>query len=238
MHKRFKETLGLVSTAGDKRIQFLQQELLRHLENGEYEKAIESVTTGADINHCYSYSGSQHASILQVAASKRNPSLLSLLLKLCADPNKTFGDMPPPLFEALDSESLQVLLESKADVHVTYNGENILIHHAYRPYLFPVLLEFGLDINRSNCNGIPALHHAVQLGHMPAVKIFLRFGAKISVKTSDNTWVSALDIARSTKLKNRRPYVELLKKYAFGTRSLKLFLKRLEIKKNITGTNV
>lgn len=149
----------------------------------------------------------EHNTLLHIAVKRDNFIIADLLIKKGLDVNASNRYLKTPIFYALEIESYErVTLEKDVFKIVKMNNINNIelfkllilngalinlkdaqessLFHVCRHYdIFKHLIEYGLDVNEKNINGIVPLHITTQRGNLEIVKLLLDNGANVNETT-------------------------------------------------------
>ncbi|KAK2446069.1 potassium channel AKT1 [Trifolium repens] len=134
---------------------------------------------------------------LHIAASNGYENCVTLLLQFGADPNRKDLDGNIPLWEAMSGGHKfvkKLLIDNGANIFSTDVGHlACLAARKNNTELLMELIEFGVDVTKSEKSGTTALHTAVSEGNVEIVKLLVDLGAEVDKQ--DNSGWTPRDLA-------------------------------------------
>ena len=153
-----------------------------------------AIAEGADPNTAYA----ELRRPLTIAAQRRRPDVVAVLLRHGADPNVQTRDSATPLMYAAwngDLVTATFLLEAGARTDMeNLDGKTPLMAAATRGHaaLAELLLRNGADADAQNMRGWTALMYAAWSGHRDVVQALLAQGADPSIRNGEGNTAAAL----------------------------------------------
>ncbi len=142
--------------------------------SGQSEAVAFLLRHGADPNLLDSSGDTPLLCVVGRGESESAVRVLQMLLKAGADPNlKSHSGFWTPLILAADlgqSETVRVLIATRADLHETNSDGLTAIHYAGNPEIATLLIEAGADPTDREGGETPA-ESAIRLGHFSALSV-------------------------------------------------------------------
>ncbi|CAJ2643501.1 potassium channel AKT1-like protein [Trifolium pratense] len=128
---------------------------------------------------------------LHIAASNGDENCVTLLLQFGADPNRKDLKGSIPLWEAMSGGHQfvkKILIDNGANIFCTdVTRLACVAAQKNNTELLMELVEFGVDVTKSDKSGTTALHTAVSEGNVEIVKLLVDLGAEVD-KLDNSGW--------------------------------------------------
>ncbi|MFO7278303.1 MAG: ankyrin repeat domain-containing protein [Pseudomonadota bacterium] len=187
--------------------------LVRAVERGEREKALEMIRSGADVN----VRDVDDTTALHWAAHRDDAELVEALIRAGAEVNvqNRYGSTPMGEAAAIGSTAvLKLLLDAGADVESpNAEGQTALMAVARTGNVeaAKLLIRRGANVNaRERWGGQTALMWAAAQGHPAMIRLLIKHGADVNARATVRDWQRRVTAEGRPKDMNRGGFTPLL----------------------------
>lgn len=185
------------------------------VSSGDYGEADKALKSGADVN---AVGVEGLTPLLWIMGTTLNVGKIEYLLKVGANPNyRDAKSMVSPMYLAAGGERadiLEVLLKYKGDPNLVGPGDELLLMVAvaqFRDTNIDLLLNYGVDINRSDKHNKTAANDAAIYGRYDLVAKFLDHGLTYDLQGLARTVEVRKVRAESEQQRWKDKVIEMLK---------------------------